>query len=43
MLNSVVISAVTVVGVLILASLAGYAFATLDFPGKELFFISRWH
>lgn len=36
--NSIIVSGTTVIGVLILASLSGYAFAILDFPGKEILF-----
>ena len=39
-LNSIISSGVTVVGVLLLASLAAYAFSRGDFPGKEgLFYL----
>jgi len=37
-LNSVIVSSVTVIGVLLFASLAGYAFAVLEFPGKQILF-----
>lgn len=36
--NSILIAAAVVVGRLFACSLAGYAFARLDFPGKELLF-----
>lgn len=38
-LNSVIVAAFTVVSVLITSSLAGYAFAKFDFPGKNLLFV----
>ena len=38
-LNSVIVAAATVVSVLITSSLAGYAFAKFEFPGKRLIFI----
>lgn len=38
-LNSVIVAAVTVVSVLITSSLAGYAFAKFEFPGKNLLFV----
>lgn len=37
-LNSTFLAVVSVVGVLVVASLAGYAFARLDFPGRNLAF-----
>ncbi len=37
--NSVVVSGLTTVGVLILSSLAGYGFARLDFPGRDKLFL----
>lgn len=37
-LNSVMLAAICVVGVLAVSSLAGYAFARLDFPGRDLAF-----
>lgn len=37
-LNSVVITAGSVIGVVVLSSLAAYAFARLSFPGKELLY-----
>jgi len=36
--NSIVITGVAVVLVVIISSLAGYAFARLEFPGREIFF-----
>jgi raffinose/stachyose/melibiose transport system permease protein len=38
MLNSVVVSVPTVLGILIIASLAGYAFGKLKFPGRDKLF-----
>ena len=38
-INSFVVSSLVTVGVLITSSLAAYAFATLDFWGKSIFFI----
>lgn len=37
--NSVVVSGLTTVGVLVLSSLAGYGFARLDFPGRDKLFL----
>jgi multiple sugar transport system permease protein len=37
-LNSFIITGSTVIGVLFTSSLAGFAFAKYDFPGKEIFF-----
>jgi multiple sugar transport system permease protein len=37
--NSVVVSLAMTAGVLILASLAGYGFARLEFPGRKLLFV----
>lgn len=37
-LNSVMLGVICVVGVLIVSSLAGYAFARLEFPGKDFAF-----
>ena len=37
-INSIFISGVTVVGVLLLASLSAYAFGILDFPGRQVLF-----
>jgi ABC-type glycerol-3-phosphate transport system permease component len=39
-LNSVLITAVTVAAVLILATLAGYSFAKLRFPGKQAIYLT---
>ena len=36
--NSIIISGVTVVGVLLLASLSAYAFGILEFPGRQVLF-----
>ncbi len=38
MLNSIIISGATVLGVLTLSSLSAYAFAILDFPGRKVLF-----
>ena len=38
--NSVAVSALTVAGTLVVAVLAGYAFARYDFPGKNLLFLA---
>jgi multiple sugar transport system permease protein len=39
LVNSLIVSAGTTVGVLILCSLAGYGFARLDFPGRRFLFL----
>ena len=39
LLNSIIVSLCTTVGVLVLASLAGYGFARLDFPFRRTLFI----
>ena len=39
-LTSVVVTTLTVLGVLALASLAGYSFAKLDFPGKQVIYVT---
>jgi len=39
LLNSVIVSGLTTLGVLILSSLAGYGFARLDFPGRDAIFL----
>jgi multiple sugar transport system permease protein len=36
--NTIIVTAVKVVGVLITSSLAGYAFARIDFPGRKILF-----
>jgi multiple sugar transport system permease protein len=36
--NTIIVKAVKVVGVLITSSLAGYAFARIDFPGRKVLF-----
>ena len=36
--NTIIVTAVKVVGVLITSSLAGYAFARIDFPGRNILF-----
>ncbi|UCC63858.1 MAG: carbohydrate ABC transporter permease [Anaerolineae bacterium] len=38
MLNSVIVSGATVIGVLLLGSLSAYSFAVIDFPGRALVF-----
>jgi ABC-type glycerol-3-phosphate transport system permease component len=37
-IHSIIVSGVSVVGVVIVAGLSGYVFARFDFPGKELLF-----
>lgn len=37
--NSVLVSAITVAGTLVVSALGGYAFARFDFPGKNLLFL----
>ena len=37
--NSVIVSGLTTVGVLVLSSLAGYGFARLEFPGRDALFL----
>ena len=37
-INSIVVSGVTVIGVLVLASLSAYAFGILEFPGRQVLF-----
>ncbi|MCE7793928.1 carbohydrate ABC transporter permease [Salipaludibacillus sp. CUR1] len=39
MLNSLIVSSTITLGVLILCSLAGFAFAKLDFPGRTILFV----
>jgi len=39
-LTSVVVTSLTVAGVLALATLAGYSFAKLDFPGKQVIYVT---
>ncbi len=39
LLNSVIVSGCTTIGVLILSSLAGYGFARLEFPGRDKLFL----
>jgi multiple sugar transport system permease protein len=39
LMNSVIVSGLTTLGVLILSSLAGYGFARLDFPGRDKLFL----
>lgn len=39
LMNSVIVSGCTTIGVLILSSLAGYGFARLDFPGRDKLFL----
>jgi multiple sugar transport system permease protein len=38
--NSAYVAVVTVIGTLVIATFAGYAFARFDFPGKNLLFIA---
>lgn len=38
--NSIIVTGVTVASVIVITSLAGYAFARLDFPGRNLIFWS---
>jgi multiple sugar transport system permease protein len=38
--NSLVVAAMTVVGTLVVATLAGYAFARFRFPGRDLLFLA---
>lgn len=38
--NSALVSAMTVVGTLVVSALGGYAFARFDFPGKNLLFLA---
>lgn len=38
LLNSIMVSGATVIGVLVLSSLAAYSFAQIDFPGRSLVF-----
>ena len=38
LLNSIIVSGVTVVGVLLLSSMAAYAFSMIDFPGRSFVF-----
>src|SRR5690606_36190287 len=37
--NSVIITAIVIIGVLITCTLAGYAFARIEFPGREVIFM----
>ena len=39
LVNSIIVSAGTTIGVLALCSLAGYGFARLDFPFRRTFFV----
>lgn len=39
LMNSVIVSGFTTLGVLVLSSLAGYGFARLDFPGRDKLFL----
>lgn len=39
LMNSVIVSGLTTLGVLVLSSLAGYGFARLDFPGRDTLFL----
>ncbi len=38
--NSVIITAIVIVGVLVTCTLAGYAFARIEFPGREVIFMA---
>lgn len=38
--NSVIITAIVIIGVLVTCTLAGYAFARIEFPGRELIFMA---
>lgn len=38
--NSIIVSGVSMVGVLIIASISGFVFARFNFPGRELFFFA---
>ena len=38
-LNSVIVAAITIVSVLITSSMAGYAFAKFEFPGRNVIFV----
>lgn len=40
LLNSVLVAAMTVVGTLVVSTLAGYAFARFRFPGRNLLFVA---
>jgi multiple sugar transport system permease protein/raffinose/stachyose/melibiose transport system permease protein len=40
LVNSIIVSGVSMVGVLILASISGFVFARFNFPGRELFFFA---
>src|ERR1041384_7502057 len=40
LINSTLIAAMTVVGTLLVATLAGYAFARFRFPGRNLLFLA---
>lgn len=39
-LNSVIIAAITILGVVVTCTLAGYAFARIEFPGRDLIFMA---
>ncbi len=39
LMNSVIVSGLTTIGVLVLSSLAGYGFARLEFPGRDKLFL----
>ena len=39
LMNSVIVSSLTTLGVLVLSSLAGYGFARLEFPGRDKLFL----
>src|SRR5690554_3539119 len=38
--NSVIITAIVIIGVLVTCTLAGYAFARIEFPGREVIFMA---
>lgn len=38
--NSVIITAIIIIGVLVTSTLAGYAFARIEFPGREVIFMA---
>ncbi len=40
LINSIIVSSVSMVGVLALASISGFVFARFSFPGRELFFFA---
>jgi len=40
LLNSIIVSGVSMIGVLVIASISGFVFARYNFPGRELFFFA---